>query len=106
MLQLGVTMDSEGMVVGWSPLAHGLFGYSQTEADGRSLGELIVPAAFRPYHEAGLRRYVQTREPQCVGHVVEIEAMHRDGHTVAIQLQILPREEGEALFFEAHMAGL
>ena len=89
MLELAVTMDSEGMVTEWSPVAEGLFGYGHDEAVGRSLGTLIVPEEFRPYHEMGLRRYAQTREAHCVGFVVDIEAVHqnrRSGETVRVRI--------------------
>lgn len=103
-MEVAVIMDSDGMVVSWTPLARKMFGYQAEEAERASLGELIVPEAFRPFHEAGLRRYVQTREPHCVGHLVEIEALHKEGHSVPVQMKIVPREEGEALFFDALMA--
>ena len=100
-----VTMDSQGIVREWTERAVELFGYSIEEAVGSSLGDLIVPAAMRPYHEMGLRRYVETREPHCVGFVVEIEATHAEGHFVPIQLKIVPLEVGEDLDFEAHISG-
>ena len=99
-----VTMDSQGIVQEWTERARELFGYSAEKAVGSSLGDLIVPAPMRPYHEMGLRRYVQTREPHCVGFVVDIEAVHEQGHGVPIQLKIVPREVGEDLVFEAHMS--
>lgn len=105
MLELAVTMDSEGLVREWSSTAQELFGYSSEQAVGRSLGDLIVPPPMRPYHEAGLKRYVDTREPHCVGFVVEIDALHQEGHSVPIQLQIVPKEENNELRFEAHMKG-
>lgn len=104
-LALALTMDSQGVVRDWAAPAEALFGYTPEQAVGRLLGDLIVPADMRPYHEMGLRRYVQTREPHCVGYLVEIEAVHREGHPVPIQMKILPREEGEELFLEAHIGG-
>lgn len=97
-------MTSAGLVEEWNPLAQELFGYSSEYARGQSLGELIVPEPMRPYHEMGLRRYVQTRDPHCIGSVMEVEALHQEGHPVPIHLQILPRDTDGALFFEAHMA--
>lgn len=97
-------MDSQGLVCHWSSLAQRLFGYSSQQAMGKSLGDLIVPAPARPFHEAGLRRYAETRQAHCVGQVVEIEAVHGRGHAVPIQMQIRPRDEGGQLFFEAHIA--
>ncbi len=103
MLQVAVVMDSQGLVRHWSSLAQELFGYPADQALGKSLGDLIVPARARPFHEAGLRRYAQTREPHCVGQLVEIEALHSQGHGVAIQMKIVPREESGQLFFDAHI---
>lgn len=104
MLQVAVVMDSQGLVRHWSSLAESLFGYSAEQALGKSLGDLIVPVRARPFHEAGLRRYAQTREPHCLGQLVEIEALHLRGHGVAIQMRIEPREEKGHLFFDAHVA--
>ena len=104
-LALAVTMDSQGVVRDWTPSAEALFGYTPDQALGRSLGDLIVPTEMRPYHEMGLRRYVETREPHCVGYLVELEAVHKQGHPVPIQMKILPREVGRELFLEAHISG-
>lgn len=104
MLELAVVMDSQGRVCRWTSLAQRLFGYTPHQARGKSLGELIVPPPARPFHEAGLRRYAETREAHCVGQLVEIEALHGRGHAVPIQMKILPREENGQLFFEAHIA--
>lgn len=104
MLQPAVVMDSQGQVREWTPLAETLFGYSAEAAVGRSLGDLIVPEAMRPYHEIGFRRYVQTREAHCVGFQVEIEAVHQDGRLVPIVLKIVPRESEGELLFEAQVA--
>ena len=99
-----VTMDSQGIVQEWTERAETLFGYSAEKAVGSSLGDLIVPAPMRPYHEMGLRRYVETRAPHCVGFVVEIAALHAEGHGVPIQLKIVPREVGRELVCEAHIS--
>jgi len=105
MLVLTVVMDSLGKVSQWTSRAEKLFGFTEKEAVGRSLGELIVPEAMRPYHEMGLRRYTATRDPHCVGFPVEVDALHRNGKTVPIEMVILPKEVGEELFFEAHVNG-
>ena len=96
-----VVMDQHGKVREWSEQATTLFGYSRDEAVETSLGELIVPPGLRPYHEMGFRRYVQTREANCVGYTVEIEAMEKGGEMIPISLKIVPREEEDLLFFDA-----
>lgn len=104
MLEVAVTMDQSGVVCHWTALAERLFGFSAGDAVGQRLGDLIVPAPVRRFHEAGLRRYVETREPHCVGQVLELGALHQAGHSVPIQMKIVPREESGQLFFDAHMA--
>ena len=104
MLPVAVTMDSQGLVCEWTSLAQQLFGYSRSQALGKSLGDLIVPPEARPFHEAGLRRYAATREAHCLGQRVDIDALHGKGHVVPIQLQITPREVEGKLFFDACIA--
>ena len=104
MLEPAVTMNSEGVVKEWTPLAESLFGYTSEQAVDQPLGNLIVPEPMRPYHEMGLRRYVETRDPRCVGHVVEIEALHKDGGDVPIEMRIDAVDENEELLFKASIA--
>lgn len=85
-------------------MAQRLFGYTAEQAAGNSLGDLIVPPRVRPFHEAGLRRYAETREAHCLGQLVEVEALHSHGQVVPIQMKIEPREENGQLFFDAHIA--
>jgi PAS domain S-box-containing protein len=96
-------MDSQGQVVEWDSTAEDLFGYRSGEAVGRRLGDLIVPPEIRPFHEAGLARYVATREGHSVNRVFELEALHQAGHTVSIALMVRPKEVDGQLFFEAQI---
>ncbi|HIB67426.1 MAG TPA: PAS domain S-box protein [Phycisphaerales bacterium] len=106
MLELAVVMNAQGVVEEWTPPAVEFFGFSAEEAVGKSLGDLIVPEALRPYHDMGFKRYVQTRQAHCVGFVVEIEALHKDGRLVPIEMKILPTEASEDLLFQAHIRRL
>src|SRR4051794_11043657 len=59
-----VTMDADGRVVEFNPAAERTFGFTQDEAVGREMAALIVPPDLRERHRRGLRRYLETREPQ------------------------------------------
>ena len=48
-----ITMDHEGLVVDWNPAAEKTFGYTQEEAIGREMAELIIPQRFREQHRKG-----------------------------------------------------
>ena len=94
-------MDSQGLVQNWSPEAEQIFGYTSGEAIGQLLGNLIVPEPIRPYHEAGLKRYVETRQGGSVGRRFELEALRKGGETVLIELIVQPQERDQQITFQA-----
>ena len=83
-----VTMDHDGAVVDFNPAAEATFGYSRDEAVGRPLVDLIVPAGLRAAHRAGLRRYLDTREPRILNRRLELEGMRADGTSFPVELSI------------------
>ncbi len=54
-----IALDGAGAVTAWNRAAEQLFGWSQAEALGRSLSELIIPQRHRAAHERGLVRVAQ-----------------------------------------------
>jgi len=99
-------MDSQGLVQNWSPEAEQIFGYTTAEAVGQPLGNLIVPEFIRPHHEAGLKRYVETRQGGSVGRRFELEALCKGGGTVMIELVVQPQERDQQITFEASVRKL
>ena len=55
-----IGMDAEGRVTEFNPAAERMFGYRAAEAIGRELADLIIPAALRDGHRAGLRKFLAT----------------------------------------------
>jgi len=84
-----VTADSRGEIVTWNPAAQRMFGYSESEAAGRSL-TVLVPERFREAHRAGLARVVATGETRIVGKTVQVAGLHKDGHEFPIELSLAP----------------
>ena len=94
-----VMMDTAGSVVYWNPSAERLFGWSAAEAIGQRLSTLIVPPSLRERHEAGVERYIGTRESRLAGRPVEVSALRRDGSEFPVELSLWPLESlGELLF--------
>lgn len=95
-----VSIDQDGIVVGWNDAAGQLFGWGSPEALGRRLSELIIPPEFRILHERGLRRYVTTGETTVIGRPLEFEALDREGASRAIELTVsaLPQPDGRTEF--------
>jgi PAS domain S-box-containing protein len=83
-----VTMDARGRVTGWNHAAEATFGYTASEATGRDMAELIVPAALREAHRHGLARFLQTGLPVVLDRRLELTGMRRDGTEFPVELTI------------------
>ncbi len=93
-------MDSQGMVVDWSPGAEAIFGWSSGEAIGAKLSKLIVPERFRDAHEAGLRRFATTGEGgTLLGKPITIDVIDREGREFPVEVFISPEKAMEGLRF-------
>jgi len=82
-------MDGAGMVIRWSTKAEKLFGWTEGEAIGRRLSELIIPERNRASHEAGLKRFMQGgSEGALLNRPLDITMLHRDGREIALAVRI------------------
>jgi PAS domain S-box-containing protein len=96
-----VSMNVAGIITGWNPQAEATFGWTSSQAIGRKLAQTIIPESQRGAHEAGLRRFVETGEGPVLGHRIEVQALHRDGHEFPVELSIVPLRLGEDVSFSA-----
>ena len=93
-----ICADHHGLITFWNTAAEQLFGYSTLEAVGASI-DLIVPATMRNGHGAGLRRVATGGAPRLIGTSVELDAVHRSGRTIPIELSLsMWHERGLAAF--------
>jgi PAS domain S-box-containing protein len=98
-----VTMDAEGRVVEFNPAAERTFGFTQDEAVGREMAELIVPEALREMHRRGLRRYLAEGDPRILDRRIEIEAQRAGGERFPVELTITRIDVGGAPMFTGHV---
>ena len=82
-----VIADSDGTIVFWNAAATTLFGWSDDDAVGRSL-DLIIPERLRDRHWDGYRRVMETGHTEYGGRLLEVPALHRDGHTFSIAFTV------------------
>ncbi|MGI4731106.1 MAG: putative bifunctional diguanylate cyclase/phosphodiesterase [Janthinobacterium lividum] len=82
-----ICADHNGLITFWNDAAEQLFGYSALEATGGSI-DLIVPAAMRGSHGAGLHRVAAGGAPRLIGTSVELDAEHRSGRILPIELSL------------------
>ncbi|MES2951538.1 MAG: PAS domain S-box protein, partial [Pseudomonadota bacterium] len=96
-----VAMDTQGMVTEWNPVAEKMLGFTRDEAVGAKLSDLIIPEAHRAAHEAGLKRFLATRQPTIMNRLIEVEAQHRNGTLIAVELAVWSFPPGQSLGFGA-----
>ena len=94
-----VVMDVDGMVIGWNNCSEASFGWSEDEARGRQLSDMIIPQVHREAHEKGLAHYLATGEGPVLDNRIEIIALHRNGSEIPVELSITASKQfGERLF--------
>jgi len=97
-LEAVVGMDQHGRIREWNATAESMFGWSRSEALGRSVAETIIPVRYRAAHAVALRRYRDTGVSKILGRRVNIEALHRSGRELPVELRVTPLRSGETRF--------
>jgi PAS domain S-box-containing protein len=94
-----VCIDTNGCITVWNPQAEKIFGWTESEAKGRRLSETIIPEQYRALHEAGLKRYLTTRQHTVINKLIEITALNRNGKEFPVELTIIPMRQKDNDFF-------
>jgi PAS domain S-box-containing protein len=82
-----VIADPEGVILLWNDAAVTLFGWTAEEAIGETL-DLIIPERLRARHWDGYHRVMETGHTEYGTRLLEVPALHRDGHTFSIAFTV------------------
>ena len=82
-----VICDRDGVIRFWNAAAERLFGFTRTDALGKSL-DLIIPERLRERHWAGFTRTMATGQTRYQHDVLRVPAMHKDGRTLSIAFTV------------------
>ncbi|WP_372761194.1 response regulator [Pseudoalteromonas sp.] len=85
-----ITINMDDIIVDYNETGYKMFGWKREEVLGRRMYELFVPPELHAAHKHGLEHYKNTREGPLLGKRVVIEAMHRDGHRIPVELSLVP----------------
>lgn len=83
-----ITMDATGRIVEFNPAAEATFGFPRSQAIGRFVADLIIPARLREAHWVGLRTFLSSGKHQVLGRRIEMPALRADGTEFPIELAI------------------
>jgi PAS domain S-box-containing protein len=85
-----VVVDANGAVEYWNPAAQRIFGYTEAEAFGRPIHELIAPPEILKAAAFGLRTF-EARGAGClVGRTRELTGVHKNGMEIPVELSLSP----------------
>ncbi|TMF92645.1 MAG: PAS domain S-box protein, partial [Chloroflexi bacterium] len=96
-----ITMDANGIITDWNPMAQTIFGWQKAEAIGRLVADTIIPQRYREAHGLGLARFLKTGEGPVLNRRTELEGIHRDGHEFPIELSIGATPSAHGFVFSA-----
>jgi len=96
-----VTIDQQSLIIEWNAMAERMFGWSQIEARGRILTEMIVPERHRESHHVGLARFLRNGEGAILNNRVEITALRRNGEEFDVELSVWPVRAGDTFTFSS-----
>ena len=98
-----IAMDAQGTITTWNRQAESTFGWSNEEAVGRNLSDMIIPQRFREAHKHGLRHFLASGEGPILGRRIEVTALRRNGAEFPAELEVMPLRLGRNWIFSAFL---
>jgi diguanylate cyclase (GGDEF)-like protein/PAS domain S-box-containing protein len=90
-----VSVDRFGTITEWNRQAEATFGWKREEALGQPLAELIIPPEMRRAHLQGMQSFVHTGQGPAINVRLEVEALHREGRRIPVELSVAAVDMGD-----------
>lgn len=90
-----ISIDDEGRINEWNRQAELTFGWPRDEAMGHLLSDLLIPEDMRAAHSEGMKNFVRSGQGPVINSRLEVNALHRDGHEIPVQLSIAAVKNGD-----------
>ncbi len=82
-----ITIDSEGIMVGWNQGATKTFGYEEKEVIGFPINN-IIPEKHADLHQSSINRIEHGGEPRMIGKTIELRGKRKNGEVFPIELSL------------------
>lgn len=82
-----VISDAKGDIIFWNAAAQRIFGYSSSEALGKSL-DIITPERFRERHWDGYKKSMETGTTRYGTTLLTVPALHKEGKPLSIAFTV------------------
>jgi PAS domain S-box-containing protein len=82
-----VISDAKGDIIFWNAAAQRIFGYSSSEALGKSL-DIITPERFRERHWDGYKKSMDTGTTRYGTTLLTVPALHKEGKPLSIAFTV------------------
>jgi PAS domain S-box-containing protein len=82
-----IVADPDGVICFWNAAAERIFGYSRSEALGKTL-DIIIPDKLRARHWEGYGRVMQSGQTEYGGRTLAVPAIRRDGTRISVEFTV------------------
>ncbi|MBI5006620.1 MAG: PAS domain S-box protein [Nitrosomonadales bacterium] len=83
-----IMVDDSSALVYWNPAAERILGYRPDEVIGKPLHQLLTPQRYMEKAIEGFRLFSADGHGPIIGKTIEVEALHKDGHEIPVELSI------------------
>ncbi|MGN6379742.1 MAG: SpoIIE family protein phosphatase [Gaiellales bacterium] len=98
-----VTADAEGRILEANRTVAGLLGWEPQDLIGARIVDTLVPPELRDDHTIGFAGYVETGEGRMAGRRMEVDALHRSGERVPVELTVTRIDRPGPPIFTAYL---
>lgn len=98
-----VHINQNGEILGWNKSAETILGWTEQEALGRSLSQLIIPPRYRSAHDNGLAHFLASGRGSILNKILELQAQHKDGHIFPVEITVTAISLDDGYEFSAFM---
>jgi PAS domain S-box-containing protein len=92
-----IRLDQQGVIRSWNPMAEQMFGYSETEALGQLIENLIIPPRLQDEHLKQFRRHLKQGDGELMSTRIEGRALCKDGSELPVEFVSSAVRKGDTL---------